>query len=174
MAYCNGKSALVHALSAGNRVNLLKDHQSRELSQAVASPDAWSGGWDRLFVIGIWTHLKSNSLVLEDGFMWVEGKKRGSALSPLASPSPFPGPRELIGFRFRLLKQAAESGWGNTTPQAASAQTDLQVPTNQDQAQPGEGSLVHLEASLWYLSRGFESHALGASRAISGMRGPSG
>ena len=74
-AGCNGKSALVHVLSACDRVNLLKDHQSRELSQAVASPDAWCVDWDKLFVIGICTHLKTDSLVFEGGFAWVESEK---------------------------------------------------------------------------------------------------
>jgi len=70
------KTALVLVFSACNRVNLLKDHQSRELSQAAASSDGWCVGWDGLFVIRIYTHLKTKSLAFEDGFTWVEGKKK--------------------------------------------------------------------------------------------------
>lgn len=90
------------------------------------------------------------------------GSRGDSELSPRASPSHFPGLCEIIGLKFRLLKQAEERGQDNPTPQAVPAQTDLQVlGTSQDQAQPGEGSLAHLEPSLWYLSWGFQSHALG-------------
>jgi len=52
---------------------------------------------------------------------------------------------------------------GKPTSQAASAQADLQVHTSQGQAQPREGGLAHMEPSLWYLSRGFQSCALGSS-----------
>lgn len=88
-ACCKGKSALVHVLSTRNRVNLLKDHQSRELPQAV--PDAGCIGWDRLLLIRIWTHLKTNSVVFVDGFTWVEGKKAFST-EPSCFPLPFPKP----------------------------------------------------------------------------------
>lgn len=80
---------------------------------------------------------------------------------PLASPSPFPGPCELIGFRLRFLRAAAERGWVSPTPQAASAHTDLWVQLSQEPAEPREGSVVHLEPSQLCISGGFQSQALG-------------
>lgn len=56
-AFCNGKSALVDVLGVHSNLNLLKEHQSWESSQAVAFPDAWCMGWSTLSVIRIWAHL---------------------------------------------------------------------------------------------------------------------
>lgn len=55
------KVHFVNVLNAHSNINLLKEHQSWESSQGVASPDAWCIGGDTLSVIWIWAHLKTSS-----------------------------------------------------------------------------------------------------------------